>query len=58
MKRTVLLVLLAGVGGQIIRNVFIQAASVDSLTPLCGLLGFMLGVLLGRWNHEWQILAK
>ena len=53
MKRTVLLVLLAGVGGQIIRNVFIQAASVDSLTPLCGLLGFMLGVLLGRWNHEW-----
>lgn len=58
MKRTALLVVLAGVGGQLVRNVFVQAASVDSLTPICGLLGFMTGLLLGRWNREWELLSK
>ena len=53
-KRIFLLSVTAGVGGELIRNVKFFNATVESLTPICGLLGYLLGVFVAHRQKSWR----
>lgn len=37
-----------GVGAELIRDVFVHRASIESLTPICGLFGYLMGLFLAN----------
>lgn len=47
-----------GVGSEIIRNNFIYSSSIDSVTPVCGLIGFMLGYYIAKSQTKWKYYQK
>ena len=53
-KRIILLSITAGVGGEIIRNLFVFRASIESITPICGLIGYMLGHYWSNSSTRWK----
>lgn len=44
----------AGVGGELIRNVLFFSATIESLTPICGLIGYLLGVYVAHRERSWR----
>lgn len=57
-KRILLLSISTGVGGEIIRNIFVYDASIESLTPICGLIGFLLGYYIVKSKTKWKYCQK
>lgn len=53
-KRIFLLVITSSVGAILARNLFVFGASIDSLTPVCGLIGYMLGMFIINRNRQWR----
>jgi len=53
-KRIFLLAVTCGVGGELIRNVFVYKASIESMTPICGLIGYMFGLYISRADTQWK----
>ena len=53
-----LLSISTGVGGEIIRDIFISSATVESLTPICGLIGFMLGYYVVKRKTAWKYCQR
>ncbi len=47
-----------GVGAEVIRNIFIFRSSVDSVTPICGLIGYMLGYYITKSQTKWKYYQK
>jgi len=46
------------VGGEIIRNNFYGEASIDSVTPICGMIGYMLGYYKAKSDTKWKYLVR
>jgi hypothetical protein len=57
-KRIFLLTVTSGVGGELLRNVFIFSASIESLTPICGLIGYLCGLYLAHCDSNWKYNQK
>lgn len=47
-----------GVGAEVIRNIFVNCSSVDSVTPICGLIGYMLGYYMAKSQTKWKYYQK
>lgn len=52
-KKTFLLVVLAGVAGELCGTIFNQKVSIEGSTPVCGLIGYLVGVGVLGWRR-WE----
>lgn len=43
-------------GGELIRNVFLYSASIESITPICGLIGYLMGLYYANKDGKWKYL--
>lgn len=57
-KRILLMSITTGVGGEIIRNIFFGQATIDSVTPICGLMGYMLGYYKAKSETKWKYFVR
>jgi uncharacterized membrane protein len=53
-----LLAITTGVGGLILRDIFQYEATVESLTPICGLIGFVTGYYVVKSQSKWKYHQK
>jgi rhomboid protease GluP len=52
-KKMFLLVVLSGVGGELFGTIFNQKVSIEGSTPVCGLIGYLIGIALLLWR-KWE----
>ena len=57
-KRILLMSITTGVGGEIIRNIFYGQATIDSVTPICGMIGYMLGYYKAKSHTKWKYFVR
>ena len=57
-KRVFLLSVTAGVGGELIRNAFFYSATIESLTPIWGLVGYLIGLFFANKDTIWRYNHK
>jgi hypothetical protein len=57
-KRIFLLCIISGLGGELMRNLFIYKSSLESLTPINGMAGYLLGLYFAYGQNKWRYNTK
>ena len=50
--------MISGLGGELMRNMFVYKSSLESLTPINGMAGDLLGLYIAYSENKWKYNTK